>query len=425
MAASKACQHFGLRLPPFEGKPDPRFYVPNPTHGEALATLQYAVHAAKACTVVLGESGSGKTLLGRLLAQGVAERSGVLWVHGIGQPPDQTEVTVCPPGALAGDEPRRGAHLEESSLARWIRGHMSRSAPVLLIVDNADGLRDHNWEDILAVVTREIRAPRPLSVVLLGLPGLAHRLAGAQLVRLRRRIFRTCQLARLTRDELGQYVRQRLVTAGAADGAALFTPAALDLIHRLSGGNPALINQICDNAMVDAFGDDRTQIDGPHILATIQAITGGLARTPVLPAATPPAPGGLPAPAIPENWRTPAGLRMLTGPAPAAPAPDTPPLEVEIAARAGISDGPPPAAPGVTYVPLDQRLRALEQRLSEALARVRVARTQRVPVPPAPDPAPEPTGRALAAVDWPEAPRPADGAAPAGFAAGPGDAAAG
>ena len=40
-----------------------------------------------------------------------------------------------------------------------------------------------------------------------------------------------------------------------AQGVQLFTPAALDCISAVSAGNPALVNQLCDNALLDAFGD--------------------------------------------------------------------------------------------------------------------------------------------------------------------------
>jgi general secretion pathway protein A len=250
----EAYKHFGLNAPPFEGRPDPRFFHAAVAHAETLATLQYALHAGKSCTLVLGDSGSGKTLLGRVLLERSAGRATAAWMHGIGQPPGQTAVTLCSFGRPERPAPLGHGGPDESVLADWARTLPRSGHPTLLIVDNADGLRKDNWEDILALVTREIRAPRSLSLVLLGLPSLVDTLAGPGLVRLQRRLFRTCTVARLTAEEVAAYVRHRLTMAGGRN-QQVFTPGALDLIHRFTDGNPALINQLCDNAMVDAFGE--------------------------------------------------------------------------------------------------------------------------------------------------------------------------
>jgi type II secretory pathway predicted ATPase ExeA len=398
-----AYRHFGLNAPPFEGRPDPRFFYRAPSHAEALATLQFAVQAGKACTVVLGESGSGKTLLGRMLVQCIGPRTGVLWIHGIGQPAGDTQATVCLPGSLA-DAPGFGTQrIEEASLAGWIRTHLPRSPATVLMVDNADGLREHSWNDLLAVVTREIRTPKPVSVVLLGLPSLINTLAQPGLVRLRRRIFRTCHLSRLAARDVGRYIRHRVAAAGSQADTPIFNDDAVELVHRLSGGNPALINQICDNAMVDAFGDERTRVDAAHIVATVQSITGGSSACPALPG-----PRIVPAAAAkpgytPEERFVPAASTPVRH---TQPPPDTP-VEMEIKPPPTADESPAPAesrdapvesttsvhapatSPAVDVIstatatasdigqrPLDVRLQALESRLTDALARVRVARTQ-------------------------------------------------
>jgi general secretion pathway protein A len=397
-------QYFGLAASPFDGRPDPRFFYESPSHTETLATLRYAAHTGKTCSLVLGDSGSGKTLIGRLLAQRVARRMGVLWVYGIGQPGGQTEVTIYPPGSLETPDAMCRQSVEESSLANWIRSGLPLAPATLVVFDNADGLPTHSWEDILSLVTREVRTPRPVSIVLLGLPGLADRLAAPELVRLRRRVFRTCQLQRLTRDTVEHYVRHRLKVAG-GNGHEIFTAPALDLIHRFSGGNPALINQICDNALVDAFADERKQIDAPHVMVSVQAITGGLPKARALPRpATSLGLGPLPVLEVPEAYRLgtgPGGAGVPDGVAPAEsltasgfvgyPAENAHDLRGAAAAQMGASSHAAQAVgrvvtrpvqevagpPTTSYVPLDQRLQALESRLSDALSRVREARSRR------------------------------------------------
>src|SRR5579859_4775705 len=55
--------YYGLREPPFELSPDPRFLFLTPQHREALSNLEYGLTAAKPITLLVGEAGTGKTTL--------------------------------------------------------------------------------------------------------------------------------------------------------------------------------------------------------------------------------------------------------------------------------------------------------------------------------------------------------------------------
>jgi general secretion pathway protein A len=364
MSASKAYEYFGLKAVPFDDRPDPRFFFPTPSHAEVLATMQYAVHAQKACTLVLGGAGSGKTLLGRLLGRSIDRKTTVLWVHGFGQPEDATDATLCPPGMLERPEAFGGRRLRESTLANWVRSSMPAGHAAVVIVDNAEGLHPQGWEDVLALLTREIRVPCALSIILLGLPSLFETIAAPTLVSLQHRIFRTCHVAALSEDDVRRYVRHRLQKAG-ADDPDLFAPAALDVIHRVTGGNPALINQVCDNALIDAFGDDRKAIDVSHVVSTVNAITGCVAQPRELP---------------PERER-----QLLPSFATSGHDDESEASGDDHSATSETQDAPskpPPADPHASAdaaettrsCVLDERLRALEGRLSYALSRVRAVR---------------------------------------------------
>src|SRR5689334_11499369 len=55
--------HFGLRERPFRASPDPSAYYPGTSHERALARLQQGLADDEGLVLLLGEPGTGKTLL--------------------------------------------------------------------------------------------------------------------------------------------------------------------------------------------------------------------------------------------------------------------------------------------------------------------------------------------------------------------------
>ena len=60
-------KYWGLAEKPFENTPDPRFMYYSKEHEEALAKLLYAIKEEKGAAMLIGEPGSGKTLLSRVI----------------------------------------------------------------------------------------------------------------------------------------------------------------------------------------------------------------------------------------------------------------------------------------------------------------------------------------------------------------------
>jgi outer membrane protein OmpA-like peptidoglycan-associated protein len=77
-----------------------------------------------------------------------------------------------------------------------------------------------------------------------------------------------CRLDPLSVEDTGAYIRHRVKTAGGM--RELFTPEAVREIHSLTGGNPGLINIVCDHALMKGYFDRLGTIDG----GVIQAYAG-------------------------------------------------------------------------------------------------------------------------------------------------------
>ena len=386
----KPYQHFNLVRPPFEASPDPRVFFAAPSHGETLATLEYSVYANKTCTVVIGESGSGKSLLARLIAARAGRRTSVLWVHGIGQPNnDVTEVSVFSPGSLSASTPEPA--VQQTTLAKWTRLRHRFPYPPLLIVDDADDLPKHGWRDIISLVSREVLFPRPVNLVLFGIPRLMNLIASPELTRLRRRVFRTCALRPLSCQQVGGYVDCRLAAAGALVGkppvapdTEIFSPEAIIQAHQLTKGNPGLISQVCDNAILEAFSAGRTRVTDADTIAAARAIVG--AQHTLLPGpGVSISLGGGAARRLPSTGRRPVPQLTVdsadtgVGRYVARGEQDSDTVETNVGGTPGTPVDKPPVAPGARVVHVDvkdveQRLSYLETRLGNAITAVRHAR---------------------------------------------------
>ena len=63
------CDFFGLRCRPFEDRPDTQFFHATGGCEEALAAMEYESRFGQGFALIIGEAGTGKTLLVRTLLQ--------------------------------------------------------------------------------------------------------------------------------------------------------------------------------------------------------------------------------------------------------------------------------------------------------------------------------------------------------------------
>ena len=66
-------QHFGLTRQPYSNAADSRFFYESQQHQEAMVRILHSVETMKGLTVVIGDSGAGKTLLARKVLEKLEE----------------------------------------------------------------------------------------------------------------------------------------------------------------------------------------------------------------------------------------------------------------------------------------------------------------------------------------------------------------
>ena len=250
--------HFGLRLKPFGVTPNPRFLYPSRSHREALASLVYGVKHRRGFICLIGEVGTGKTTLLRALLEGLnvsvrtalithttLDREDLLWLI--------LNELLIPHAGLSRVEMLLALH--DFVVAELESGNF----PPLLIVDEAQNLDDEILEEIRLLTNLEIGDRKLLQVILAGQSELEQKLARPHLRQLSQRIAVRARLEPLDREETTAYVYHRLRVAGACD-LRPFTRAALRKVWWWTGGVPRLINSVCEQALVAAFGANRNSV---------------------------------------------------------------------------------------------------------------------------------------------------------------------
>jgi general secretion pathway protein A len=251
--------YYGLKENPFKVTPDPRFVYMGEKHREALAQLLYGVKENKGFIVVTGEVGTGKTtmvhyLLGRFDGNGHTKTAFLF----------NPKLTVDDFLAYILDDlgikpPQGGKALQLQALHRFLLECYQKDQKVVLIIDEAQGLKPELLEEIRLLSNMETAKSKLLQIILVGQPELNHTLAQSAYRQLRQRINLRYHLKPLSKKEMIEYIEKRLRTAGG--DKSLFSEQAIREIYRRSKGTPRLINILCDNSLLNAYAQDQKQVD--------------------------------------------------------------------------------------------------------------------------------------------------------------------
>ena len=264
--------HFGLREPPFSITPDPRFLYMSARHREALAHLVYGVGAHGGFVQLTGEVGTGKTSVCRCLLEQLPSHVDIALVLTPRLSPVELLATVC--DELRIPHPAGTTSVKElvDHLYRYLLEAHGRGRRTVLIVDEAQNLTPEVLEEVRLLTNLETTREKLLQVILIGQPELAAVLDQPKLRQLAQRVTARYHLEPLSRGEVRAYVRHRLAVGGRSD--ALFTEAALRVLHGRSRGIPRLINAIADRALLGAYTRERPRVDAGTVRRAAAEVLG-------------------------------------------------------------------------------------------------------------------------------------------------------
>ncbi len=245
-------EHFGIREAPFSLTPDTSYFFASPSHQAALNTLLVALQMGEGFIKVVGEVGTGKTLLCRKLLKILGKKYITAYIADPYLTPVQLRLVLAnelgiemPPGA---GQSQINQVIHDRLLALSEEGKN-----VVLILDEAQALPNESLEALRLLTNLETEKKKLLQIAIFGQPELDQRLAESGMRQLRQRITFSHRLETIDCDCLGDYIYHRLCQAG-YQGRQPFTPKALKLLHKASRGVPRLINVLAHKSLMAAFG---------------------------------------------------------------------------------------------------------------------------------------------------------------------------
>jgi general secretion pathway protein A len=243
--------YFGFQEKPFNVTPDPRFFYSNPAYEEAYANLLYGIRERKGFIVLTGEVGTGKTTLLHRLMDEIGETVRFVFFYNSTLTFDELLGFICDELGLPVQEEKRLHKLQ--ALNHFLIAQLQAGATTALLIDEAQNLSAEVLESLRLLSNLETASEKLLQIVLVGQPELETKLAQPALRQLQQRVALHCHLDRLKDQEVEPFIQRRLRAVG-CERPDLFTAEAIQRISVYAKGTPRLINIICDNALLIAYG---------------------------------------------------------------------------------------------------------------------------------------------------------------------------
>lgn len=247
---------YRLKAKPFALLPDSSFLYQGSEHQAAYSLLEYGILSEAPFMVLTGDPGVGKTsLLQKLMAEhGTRHKIGLVTNA-------RYDIEQLLPWILLslGLSTKRLDPIEAYHLfSEFLSQESKRSRRVILVIDEAQSLGAELLEELRLLSNMNDGRTLKLQIILSGQPDLYTLLQRIDMTQFAQRIVVDYHLKPLSETDTANCIRHRLQVAGGRP--ALFTDQACVLVHRLSQGNPRLINQVADITLTYGYAEQASSI---------------------------------------------------------------------------------------------------------------------------------------------------------------------
>ena len=263
---------FGFSEKPFDLTPDPKYLYLSPKHKEVLAHLVYGLQENNGFLKIIGEVGTGKTMICRSFLRELRTDFNIAYIFNPAINELELLQTINSELGLPGKSKSKKKLID--LLNAFLLEERAKGHRVVVIIDEAQDLEPKVMEQLRLLSNLETDTEKLIQIVLIGQPELEKVLAKDGLRQLRQRITIQWELLPLNLEETRGYIQHRLNVA-LGKGKVRFSRQAVETVFRYSRGIPRMINVICDRTLLIAYTEGTKKII-PQIVKTAVKDIGSL-----------------------------------------------------------------------------------------------------------------------------------------------------
>ncbi len=260
-------EYFGLERPPFKISPDTSMFFEGGKRGDILEALVYAIHRGEGIIKVVGEVGSGKTMLCRMLQLKLPKSVEIIYIANPSVSAEDILFVIANEMGLPAAKDA-SKHEVVNMLQEYLLQRHIENKQVVLFVEEAQGMPLDTLEEIRLLSNLETDQHKLLQIILFGQPELDENLAKKSIRQLRERITHSFDLSPLTPDEIHQYLNFRIRQVGYT-GPELINSRLAKNVARYSNGLLRRINIIADKILLSAFAEGTHNLTRRHVVKAV------------------------------------------------------------------------------------------------------------------------------------------------------------
>ncbi len=258
-------EHFGLSRPPFKITPDTSLFYEGNKRGAALDALTYAINSGEGIIKVVGEVGSGKTMLCRMLEVRLSDSIDVVYIANPSLSPDNILHVIAHELELGINNDTSKLDVMQK-LQDYLLSKHADNRQVVLFVEEAQSMPVETLEEIRLLSNLETEHSKLLQMVLFGQPELDDKLAQPHIRQLKERITHCFYLDPFTPQGTLEYLNFRLRNVGYR-GPDVFNQKTANMVEKYSGGLTRRINILADKSLMASFSEGGHEVAAKHVRA--------------------------------------------------------------------------------------------------------------------------------------------------------------
>ncbi|UCD72176.1 MAG: AAA family ATPase [Syntrophobacterales bacterium] len=262
----------GLEKEPFSSSPDPAFFYLSDDYRECLQRLEIAIRLKRGLNIILGQVGTGKTSLSRVLYRMFQRESRDYVFHFILDPRFPTEFQFFNNLVKLFDTTPSGRstfEYKEAIQNYLFQKGIEEKKTIVLLIDEGQKLPIPHLEILRNLLNYETNEYKLLQLLIFAQMEFTDRVKGVE--NFLDRVNMKYVFYPLNEVDTRKMIEFRLRTAGLNSGRFIFTDDAYMAIYEETLGYPRKIINLCHHALITMLIKEKEIIDGEIIRITVKA----------------------------------------------------------------------------------------------------------------------------------------------------------